>query len=370
MKIMSLTPWLLLFPALSVLPGAFSQQVFTDPGSRTQAIPKWHIEKVAVKRVRATSTMQLTAPDLRATSWILNAPCAPDLEEQTVTSELGVQYYAGQAEKVQEGSDLKRPVLRMEIKNEGNLFTSALTASTTYEATLFARRLVPGPPSTPPKPLSDEERKWYTGSTTTCDTNSPVFREFLKTNKIARNGDDEITFARKVQHFLRMSGKYQVITGQDRRASAICQAGVSDCGGFANLYVAILRAYDIPARTLVGRIITKEHTTTDFENNHVRSEFYAQGVGWIPVETARFGGNDPDTNYFGVDSGDLLVFHVGTDLVLTTLHDKKEEFPWLQTLCFSAAGRGTFNGKQTHERWVVETLPPPTESIQAPRANH
>jgi len=51
--------------------------------------------------------------------------------------------------------------------------------------------------------------------------------------------------------------------------------GWSDCGGLATLYVSILRANGIPARCLTGRSI-------DPNTPHVKMDFYAEGVGWVP----------------------------------------------------------------------------------------
>jgi transglutaminase-like putative cysteine protease len=73
-----------------------------------------------------------------------------------------------------------------------------------------------------------------------------------------------------------------------------------------------MRASGIPARALYGRYIKdSDKYWKDDDTIHVRAEFFAEDVGWVPVDVAAATGNNPD-NYFGQDSGDLLVLHFDT----------------------------------------------------------
>jgi hypothetical protein len=54
---------------------------------------------------------------------------------------------------------------------------------------------------------------------------------------------------------------------------------------------------------------------------HVKSEFYATNIGWIPVEMSA-ATEDKLSNparYFGVDAGNFLTLHVDPDLVIDSL---------------------------------------------------
>lgn len=71
--------------------------------------------------------------------------------------------------------------------------------------------------------------------------------------------------------------------------------GRTDCGGFALLFAAAMRANKIPARVTQGQIaafgqpeyqslpeVTPEELQLEL---HAAGEFFVEGIGWIPCET-------------------------------------------------------------------------------------
>src|SRR5207244_13017163 len=79
--------------------------------------------------------------------------------------------------------------------------------------------------------------------------------------------------------------------GLDGRASPVCRAGTTDCGGLSVLFVTILRGNDIPARTLVGRWAQSSKAKdivgdSPYYQTHVKAEFFAEGIGWVPADPA------------------------------------------------------------------------------------
>ena len=81
---------------------------------------------------------------------------------------------------------------------------------------------------------------------------------------------------------------------------------------------------------------------------HVRAEFYAAGVGWVPV--------DPAHKKFGTDDGNFLTFHVDPDL----------EVPWptgrqsvmlAQSVVYWTQGGGSLTGTTIEQDWQVRALP-------------
>src|SRR5207248_1997886 len=81
----------------------------------------------------------------------------------------------------------------------------------------------------------------------------------------------------------------------------------------AGVFVCALRANDIPARQMVGRMV-KSQTPIDKPpyGAHSRAEFFAEGVGWVPVDpTFGLGDKTPSgLTQFGNDAGDFLVLHL------------------------------------------------------------
>lgn len=55
-----------------------------------------------------------------------------------------------------------------------------------------------------------------------------------------------------------------------------------DCYDFAIIYTALLRAVDVPAFANCGVLVSPDLST----RNHMWSEFYISGMGWIPVDVA------------------------------------------------------------------------------------
>jgi len=133
------------------------------------------------------------------------------------------------------------------------------------------------------------------------------------------------------------------------KPSVICRTLTGDCGGFAALFVSIMRANGIPARTLVGRWAGSGQQT------HVKAEFWAKDTGWVPVDlTSAFKQED---RFFGNDYGDFITFHTDNDLVVDSVYWGPAEFwgaqGWLYWL---TADGGSDNGKTYKESWDVQQI--------------
>ncbi len=97
-----------------------------------------------------------------------------------------------------------------------------------------------------------------------------------------------------------------------------------------------------------------------YYQQHAKAEFFAEGVGWVPVDlsSAVLHDSTPDgLRYFGNDSGDSLAMHFDHDLVLDTIHFGHQSTPWLQGAAYWVSGGGTLDGLQTREDWKVKELP-------------
>lgn len=133
----------------------------------------------------------------------------------------------------------------------------------------------------------------------------------------------------------------------------------SDCGGLSVLFVAAMRSQGIPARALVGRwAISATHGKHSDDQEHVKAEFFAQGVGWAPVDVSSAVLWDKSTDkleYFGRDKGDHLAFALDTDVAIDTRYFGVKKVTWLQSPCYWATGAGSFAGEITEEDWKVGT---------------
>jgi len=147
--------------------------------------------------------------------------------------------------------------------------------------------------------------------------NAAQLRAWIETNELTRAAiESDVQFARRVHEFLRANFTYgwppttwPTTTGW--AVDAVAMGGQAECYGLSRVFVAVLRANGIPSRALPGRLIKDGGT-------HVKAEFYAEGVGWVPVEVAG-GVSDktrPLSNYFGRDPADMLILPHATDYSL------------------------------------------------------
>jgi len=64
-----------------------------------------------------------------------------------------------------------------------------------------------------------------------------------------------------------------------------------------------MRANDIPARALLGRYAQSGDGKSGYGNCHCIADFYADKVGWVPVDLAAAAGSKEPLEHFGKLSG-------------------------------------------------------------------
>jgi hypothetical protein len=188
-----------------------------------------------------------------------------------------------------------------------------------------------------------------------------AFQDWLDKTKLRRGAEEsDMSFARRVFLHLKHNLSYEHRDDMDYRASAVCRAAKTDCSGMSNLFVAALRAGGVPARAVAGRHAESEKPSAQpgsllGSQRHVRAEFFARGVGWVPVEVNNAVVDDRrgDCAYFGNDAGDFVVLHVDTDLVVESYVAGRAPLPSLQGCCWWRRG-GTGKGDQVQEHWTVK----------------
>jgi len=142
------------------------------------------------------------------------------------------------------------------------------------------------------------------------------------------------------------------------RLSGIAQTMQGYCGGFAVVFIGTMRANGVPARSLVGHWVdtTPGHTAT---LPHVKAEFFAEGVGWVPV--------NPRTS-FGEENGDFITFHVEGGFQLPTSHWGIQEQGILQGIYLPAFGRDTGRGIVQQDWIVSRRIPIPAAAARTASA--
>jgi hypothetical protein len=230
----------------------------------------------------------------------------------------------------------------------------------------MGRHLVPFPPGMKPPvvpALGEDERKAALRATAIVNHDDEAFQKWLDTHKLRRQKKEvDVDFARRVFLAIKKSMVYKRPFDHDGKATSTCQAGRGDCGCLSTVFVAALRANNIPARELSGRLVKTEKPFDKCEYGiHVRTEFFAEGVGWVPADPT-YGLGDRSRlglNFFGNDVGDLLVSHIDGELLVEhKLAGKTMSLPRLQSAHYHGLSiSGNFENSETKESWQIRELP-------------
>jgi transglutaminase-like putative cysteine protease len=312
-------------------------------------------------RIAATISYDVQCESLTAGEWLLFAADAPTLPGQTdVKSRI-----APAGNPITELSDLKRPILLARIPADTDELKHGVKLEVVYEATLWSRRLIPlrkGDRGPVVNDLTAAERAAALRSAGELQHDDEQLQEWLTDKKLIRGQEEsEIDYARRVFTTIRKNFTYEYQPEMDRAPVAVCMAGKSDCGGLSNLLVAVLRSQGIPARTLAGRWAISADEGEKLNGHayfqyHVKAEFFAAGVGWVPVDMASGVLHDRSREglyFFGYDPGDFLVQHIDSDLEVDTVHFGKQSLVVLQRPAFWVTGSGKLDDLKIVEGWNV-----------------
>jgi transglutaminase-like putative cysteine protease len=324
-------------------------------------MPAYRIESTVVQKIEAEHRYNHRFTGLKAKEWLLCVAQPPELPGQT---NLKISMEPA-ARVVNEGSTLARPILVLQLPARNPGLEQGFEVKVKYQAVLRARQLVARKADeqvVPVAPLPARELKACLAPGTTIDYKSADFQKWLDGQNLRRGaGEDVIDFAKRAFVGIGRNLAYQFQPGQDHRVSRLCTAKGTDCAGFSWLFVAVMRANNIPARGLAGRWATSSKPGDSmFATMHVKAEFFAPGIGWVPVDPSRAasgGKAEPALRFFGVDAGDLLVMHVDPDLIVDTVWFGKKSVELMQTVTFWATGSGSMDKGVSQDSWQVNKVP-------------
>lgn len=320
------------------------------------------LEKTPGQHMQAVLTFEIHCPQVTAQKWVAFVCQAPELPSQSnVRTRM-----TPAGEQIRDSSPWQRPVLRAIVPVKDKTAAQTLPLRITFEADLHGRRLrlrKPGEKVPPVPELQPREKKAALLSQGGIDFDTPVFQRWLDENKLRRQSQEsDIDFARRVFPLLRRQFRYDYQGEMNRQASAVCQAGRSDCGGLSAVFAAVMRANDIPARCLYGRWAMSANPDekingTGYYQWHVQAEFYARDVGWVPVDLALAVVRDNSRaglRYFGVQSGNFFTMHIDPDVVIDTVLFGAKHVAGLQRPGFYVSGSGSVEPMELREGWTVE----------------
>jgi transglutaminase-like putative cysteine protease len=325
--------------------------------------PKWKVEAQDRQNIEARITYEVYTTTYTVDRWIAYMPEPPELAAQTnikVTS-------TPKSKVVSERSSLARKIRHFDIAMPNPTPASKLELEWIAQATLRRRKLVPlEDGEAPPKvaALTQTEAKYYTLSGREIDFKAKAFKAWLEKKELRlKKGEQPIDFAERVLAVIRSDYVYGFELGE-KKSSVCCDTRTNDCAGLSFIFVAAMRANDIPTRLLVGRLAKPRRMGSkpgeeEHDQAHVRAEFYLADVGWIAVDpsNANVYKSRKVRDFIGEDPGDMLVLHVDLDLKLP-YPDNVQTAQCLQlTPGYWAHGKGRFDGKFGESGWDVTTAP-------------
>jgi transglutaminase-like putative cysteine protease len=97
-----------------------------------------------------------------------------------------------------------------------------------------------------------------------------------------------------------------------------CDAKRGNCTDFHSLFIGMMRASGIPARFEIGFPVPEGKSEGTIAGYHCWSEFYIEGMGWIPVDASEASKNPAKKDYFfGALDANRVLFTYGRDLRLS-----------------------------------------------------
>jgi transglutaminase-like putative cysteine protease len=97
-----------------------------------------------------------------------------------------------------------------------------------------------------------------------------------------------------------------------------CDARRGNCTDFHAIFIGYARAVGVPARFAIGFPLPAERGAGQVSGYHCWAEFYARGVGWVPVDASE-AAKDPSKReyFFGAHDENRVEFSLGRDLTLS-----------------------------------------------------
>ncbi len=96
-----------------------------------------------------------------------------------------------------------------------------------------------------------------------------------------------------------------------------CEKRRGNCTDFHAIFIGYARAVGIPARFAIGFPLPADRGSGEISGYHCWAEFYAKGIGWVPVDASEASKNPARREYFfGAHDENRIEFTKGRDVIL------------------------------------------------------
>jgi transglutaminase-like putative cysteine protease len=179
--------------------------------------------------------------------------------------------------------------------------------------------LRPTPSTTAVAPLTPAERAHWLAPDRLVPIDDTI-RKWASEVVASAHAHTDLEMARAIYDHVVATVKYDK-TGKGWGRGDIyyaCDARRGNCTDFHAIFIGYARAMGIPARFSIGFPLPAERGHGTIAGYHCWAEFYAQGIGWIPIDASE-AGKDPSKReyFFGAHDENRVEFTRGRDLQLT-----------------------------------------------------
>lgn len=274
---------------------------------------QFHMDRQLVGTFRVQEESLMEAPNLTMDWWGVGFGAVPKDEDQELV-EINARAIDDEYWVADTTDQTGQRVMLLRAAGAPN-HPNSLAVHIDMTVKLFKRSLKWGAPATPPQ-LSATDRSRYLGLPNNADMN--VLADWMKGHGLNGKGNDtDLEFAQKLVNLIRRSLRYKWDARAPQGHAPTISRGWGACGDLNGLAVDALKLAGIPARTRAGvNIVGAEHPFAPSGDGdmHVGAEFWAQGVGWVPIEASAFDGpslneGGPLRPFIGTTTGEHLTKH-------------------------------------------------------------
>jgi transglutaminase-like putative cysteine protease len=343
-------------------------------------VTRWSFENVETVLFEGELSFRASGQNMDVKEWGIFTCKAPELPTQkNVQTKVQVLNAKTAPVPVRDFSPLMRTVYLTRLPVKEAINKDLIDVKVSYQAELIARKLVPATADMPVvkvEPLKEQEKNLYLMEWGDVKFKDKEFQAWMENNKLIRQaGERDLDFARKVFRQINYKLDFDLAENMDRKSTAVSIMMKSDAGGISNLFVAILRANKVPARSLWGRMVM---TAAEMEKQKikgsnqmsVRCEFFAEDIGWVPADPgsalySKKNKIDPDT-CFGIDYAAFFSQHVDPNIdVHNPLSNKRINIIALQTPAYWIYTQATTLGTvKVTQDWKVTKREKKTEPVK------
>jgi transglutaminase-like putative cysteine protease len=128
-----------------------------------------------------------------------------------------------------------------------------------------------------------------------------------------------IAKAQKIYNYILATMHYDHAGTGWGRGDAVwaCNSKHGNCTDFHSLFIGMARAAGVPARFQIGLPLPPNAHSGKISGYHCWAEFYAKGIGWVPIDAAKASQEPAKAKYFfGAIDTDRVMFSMGRDIQL------------------------------------------------------